>query len=325
VTQPLAAVQLHAAQMAAVQAAAPAEGYGSGAPGTAGLPPPTAPTRKRPDERAGWESSHLDEDGLPAMLGDGLGDDLPPDSGASDSTRPPPRRKRSPQANRLVGILLGVAALILIAGGVRAVMASRERQAEEERERAAEAASAAAARANPAPTTSALTAAIATAPAATAAPSAAAAGSAAVDPSVAAGAPAATSEPGGLPAGGAPAPVITQGGGGGKGGPEVTIPSVPAGPSKPARETALDVPPAAAGSSLVAQAHSALIKGDLATAQDLARQAVASNPANAQTWLTLGAAYQAAGNAGAARNAYQSCVAQAHSVGVSECRVLAHQ
>lgn len=118
--------------------------------------------------------------------------------------------------------------------------------------------------------------------------------------------------------------MTAQGGGGGKGGPEVAIPNVPTGPSKPAKETALDVP-AAAGSSLVAQAHSAMMKGDSATAQDLARQAVASNPANAQTWLTLGAAYQAAGNSAAARNAYQSCVAQAHSLGVSECRVLAHQ
>jgi Flp pilus assembly protein TadD len=68
-----------------------------------------------------------------------------------------------------------------------------------------------------------------------------------------------------------------------------------------------------------------MMKGDLATAQDLGRQAVASNPANAQAWLTLGAAYQAAGNSAAAHSAYLSCVAQAHSLGVSECGVLAHQ
>jgi hypothetical protein len=321
-TQPMAAVQLPPAYASATQAAvspdaSPPGGYRSGTPETAGMPPPTAPTRKQPNQRVDWEQSHLDEDGLPM-----LGDDLPPDSGSTDSTRPPRRRKRSPEANRLVGILLGVAALILVAGGVRAVMASHERQAEEERERAAEAASAAAERANPAPT--AVAAATAPVPAA-AAPSTTSTATAPVDPSVAAAAPAATSEPGGLPAGGAPAPAPVQGGGGGKGTPEVAMPSVPAGPSKPGRETALDVPAAAAGSSLVAQAHTALMKGDLATAQDLARQAVASNPANAQTWLTLGAAYQAAGNSAAARNAYQSCVIQAHSLGVSECRVLAHQ
>jgi Flp pilus assembly protein TadD len=80
--------------------------------------------------------------------------------------------------------------------------------------------------------------------------------------------------------------------------------------------------PASTGGSLVAQAHRAMIHGDVAKAQELARQAVASNPANADTWLTLGAANQAAGDANGAREAYRSCIAQAHSANVSECRVL---
>jgi hypothetical protein len=37
---------------------------------------------------------------------------------------------------------------------------------------------------------------------------------------------------------------------------------------------------------------------------------------------TLGAAYQASGNGGAARDAYKNCVAQAKSANVSECRTL---
>jgi hypothetical protein len=39
----------------------------------------------------------------------------------------------------------------------------------------------------------------------------------------------------------------------------------------------------------------------------------------------LGAAYQASGNASAARDAYRRCVVQAHTVNVSDCRVLAGQ
>jgi len=75
--------------------------------------------------------------------------------------------------------------------------------------------------------------------------------------------------------------------------------------------------------SLVSQANRALAKGATARAVELARQAVAASPSNADAWLTLGAAYQTSGNSGAAKDAYRSCVAQAHSANVSECRVLA--
>jgi cytochrome c-type biogenesis protein CcmH/NrfG len=55
----------------------------------------------------------------------------------------------------------------------------------------------------------------------------------------------------------------------------------------------------------------------------LARQAVAANPADADAWLTLGVAYQASGNGPAAKDAYRSCIAQAKTANVSECRLLA--
>jgi Flp pilus assembly protein TadD len=85
---------------------------------------------------------------------------------------------------------------------------------------------------------------------------------------------------------------------------------------------ALDTP-APAGGSLTAQASHALARGATARAVELARQAVAANPSNADAWLTLAAAYMASGNPGAARAAYASCIAQAHTPNVSECRVLA--
>jgi DNA-binding response OmpR family regulator len=86
-------------------------------------------------------------------------------------------------------------------------------------------------------------------------------------------------------------------------------------------EQRLDLP-AGAGGSLIVQASRELAHGDKAKAVELARQAVSQNPANADAWLTLGAAYQASGNGGAARDAYKNCVAQAKSANVSECRTL---
>ena len=56
-----------------------------------------------------------------------------------------------------------------------------------------------------------------------------------------------------------------------------------------------------------------------------ARQAVANNPGDADAWLTLGAALQASGNGGGARDAYRNCAAQAHSANVGECRMLSGQ
>jgi hypothetical protein len=89
------------------------------------------------------------------------------------------------------------------------------------------------------------------------------------------------------------------------------------------QEKPLDTTPEPAGETLVMQASHALSRGATAHAVELARQAVSANPGNADAWLTLGAAFQASGNASAARDAYQSCVAQARTANVSECRMLA--
>jgi DNA-binding response OmpR family regulator len=77
--------------------------------------------------------------------------------------------------------------------------------------------------------------------------------------------------------------------------------------------------------SLVAQASQALASGATAHAVELARQATSANPADANAWLTLGAAYAASGNAAGAREAYRSCVAQARTANVSDCRSMAMQ
>jgi hypothetical protein len=88
------------------------------------------------------------------------------------------------------------------------------------------------------------------------------------------------------------------------------------------QETAIDVRPDPAGGSLVTQANHALARGAKTRALALANQAVAANPSDADAWLTLGAACQASGNAGAARDAYRNCVARAQTPNVSECRLL---
>lgn len=74
--------------------------------------------------------------------------------------------------------------------------------------------------------------------------------------------------------------------------------------------------------SLVAQASKELANGAAPRAVEFARRATAANPADANAWLTLGAAYAASGNQAAAREAYRGCVAQAHSGSVGECRML---
>jgi Flp pilus assembly protein TadD len=73
----------------------------------------------------------------------------------------------------------------------------------------------------------------------------------------------------------------------------------------------------------VAQAQVALEKKQFARAIDLASRATAASPGDAEAWLTLGAAYDATGQRGAAKNAYRSCVARAAShEHVGECKAL---
>ncbi|MGO9836380.1 MAG: response regulator [Polyangiaceae bacterium] len=100
---------------------------------------------------------------------------------------------------------------------------------------------------------------------------------------------------------------------------------VGAPPTPPERETPINGKGEPGGGSLLVQASHALAEGATAHAIDLGRQATAANPGDADAWLTLAAAYQASGNGGAAHGAYASCVAQARTPDVSECRVLAGQ
>jgi DNA-binding response OmpR family regulator len=74
---------------------------------------------------------------------------------------------------------------------------------------------------------------------------------------------------------------------------------------------------------LAREANLALLKGDTAKALSLAQQAVASNPADAEGWLTLAAARKDMGDLAGARAAYTFCIAKAHTAGVMSCRALA--
>jgi DNA-binding response OmpR family regulator len=112
--------------------------------------------------------------------------------------------------------------------------------------------------------------------------------------------------------------------------PSVTTPSAGALPSAGPRVPVprgeapiVGIPQQSETRSLVAQASRALAAGATARAVELARQATAAAPADANAWLTLGAAYSASGNASAARDAYRSCIVHARTPNVSECRMMA--
>jgi DNA-binding response OmpR family regulator len=115
--------------------------------------------------------------------------------------------------------------------------------------------------------------------------------------------------------------------------PRVTAPVAPAVPvpvvapvvPRAAPSPVADPRPGPAGGSLIAQANHALAEGQTPLALALAHQAVLANPSDADAWLILGAACQAAGNQPAARDAYRSCVSSARTANVSECRLLAGQ
>ncbi|WP_394838379.1 response regulator [Pendulispora rubella] len=100
-----------------------------------------------------------------------------------------------------------------------------------------------------------------------------------------------------------------------------------AAPASPA-SSASSAPAAAAGSAppptgtLTQQAQRMLERNNPAAAVELARKAVNGDPANAEAWLTLGAAYDAMGNHPLARGAYKSCVDNGQGPRVSECRAL---
>jgi DNA-binding response OmpR family regulator len=102
----------------------------------------------------------------------------------------------------------------------------------------------------------------------------------------------------------------------------VDVHPTPAGHGPPMGERAIESSVPVDRGSLIALANRDLASGATARAVELARRATAVTPADANAWLTLAAAYAASGNAGAARDAYKSCVAQARTPNVSECRVL---
>jgi DNA-binding response OmpR family regulator len=103
------------------------------------------------------------------------------------------------------------------------------------------------------------------------------------------------------------------------------LPDTPAPPPVSVAEKPLDLGPDSPNGSLVMRANRALRTGAKEKAIELAQEAVKTNPSDADGWLMLGAAFQASGDRSAAREAYRSCVARAHTVNVSDCRVLAGQ
>jgi cytochrome c-type biogenesis protein CcmH/NrfG len=91
-----------------------------------------------------------------------------------------------------------------------------------------------------------------------------------------------------------------------------------------ARESAIDVRyDLHSHSPLVRDAQRALLKGDTARAMEIAQKAVTKDPSDADGWLTLAASRKASGDLAGAADAYRACIAQAHTVGVMNCRVLA--
>jgi Flp pilus assembly protein TadD len=94
---------------------------------------------------------------------------------------------------------------------------------------------------------------------------------------------------------------------------------------EPPPQPAPAAPPKGGGGGSIRDAQRALETGDTTRAIELARQAATADPGNAETWLTLGAAYEAGGRPALARGAYRSCVARGHGERVDECRALLAQ
>ncbi len=222
---------------------------------------------------------------------------------AHDGPVPGVPRHVSPSAKRIVVAVVAIAAVLVVAGGLRGMQAHQERLAEEARAHANDTAAEPATIAPSIPSVRPLP----PEPPASAALSASAAEVApSSEPEMEVHV---ISEPAVSPPPPQPAPVQA---------PPAPVAASPGG----GHETAIDEHEAAGG-SIVSQANHALARGANKRALSLARQAVAANPDDADAWLTLGAACQASGDAAGARDAYRTCVARAHSANVSECRLLA--
>ncbi len=103
-----------------------------------------------------------------------------------------------------------------------------------------------------------------------------------------------------------------------------TLPAPAAPPSRPVSAPPSQEPELEpqTGASLTQQAQRMLERGSAARAADFAKRAVAADPSSAEAWLTLGAAYDAAGNRAQARGAYRSCVDRGKGSRVGECKAL---
>ncbi len=77
-----------------------------------------------------------------------------------------------------------------------------------------------------------------------------------------------------------------------------------------------------AGASLTQQAQRLLERGSAAEAAKVARRATSADPQSAEAWLTLGAAYDAAGSRAQSHLAYKNCVDSGRGPRVAECRAL---
>ncbi|HEY3817364.1 MAG TPA: response regulator [Polyangiaceae bacterium] len=273
------------------------------APAPALAPPPTVPTRSAAPPR-----DELDDERIAGLP-----------------------RKVSPQAKRIVIIVVALAVILSVVGGLQALRARQDREIEAmnardlaRTEKTAEVVPPPAVTANATETASAATAA-ASAPVASASSEPAASASAAPVETAAApaSAPTETAPVAATAAVAPPATAIPVATAAPQPAPTHVAAAQPVPAAAPAHETPVDTGLVPGGGSPLSQASKALAKGETARAVTLARQAVSGNPSNADAWLTLGAALQASGNGGAARDAYKSCVAQAHSANVNECRMLA--
>jgi DNA-binding response OmpR family regulator len=102
------------------------------------------------------------------------------------------------------------------------------------------------------------------------------------------------------------------------------MPVAAAAPPGMARESAIEVRyDLHSQSPFVRDAQRALLKGDTSRAMEFAQKAVTKDPSDADGWLTLAASRKASGDLAGAADAYRGCIAQAHTVGVMNCRVLA--
>ena len=99
----------------------------------------------------------------------------------------------------------------------------------------------------------------------------------------------------------------------------------PAPRGAPSEESPFDSALGVSTAAIVRQANRALALGATERAMQLARQAVRTNPRDADGWLTLGAAWQASGDGAAAQEAYRNCIEQARTANVSDCRALARR